>query len=217
MLAARRRWLAQAGAIVSTVALPFRIPIAAAQSQSTITALPRVALVIGNTKYIEAPLRNPGNDAKGIAGELQKLGFQVNLKLDAGRNEMIEAFRAFGAELGRKKGVGMFYYAGHGVQLAWKNYLIPVDALIDKVEDLQTKTVELNSLLEGLIKAQNPMNVIILDACRDNRKFKPPFSPCVTIWPGRETVNRAVFGENSPLSMTICTLHPPELPHTDAV
>jgi hypothetical protein len=62
----------------------------------------------------------------------------------------------------------MFYYAGHGAQLAWKNYLVPVDAVIDKLEDMQTQTVELNSLLQGLIKAQNPMNVIILDACRDN-------------------------------------------------
>jgi hypothetical protein len=166
--AARRRWLVQAGALVSSAALPFRIPIAAAQSPSTLNALPRIALVIGNTKYVEAPLKNPGNDAKGIAGALQQLGFQVNLKLDAGRNEMIEAIRAFGGELAKKKGVGMFYYAGHGAQLAWKNYLIPVDAIIEKVEDMQAKTVELNSLLEGLIKAQNPMNVIILDACRDN-------------------------------------------------
>ena len=60
---------------------------------------------------------------------------------------MIEAIRAFGLELGRKKGVGMFYYAGHGAQLAWKNYLIPVDAVIDRLEDMQTRTVELNSLL----------------------------------------------------------------------
>ncbi len=165
---ARRRWLIQAGALASSSALPLWVPRVGAQSQSTLNALPRVALVIGNTKYVEAPLKNPGNDAKGIAGELQQLGFQVNLKLDAGRNDMIEAIRAFGGELAKKKGVGMFYYAGHGAQLAWKNYLIPIDAIIEKVEDMQAKTVELNSLLEGLIKAQNPMNVIILDACRDN-------------------------------------------------
>jgi len=167
-LEARRRWLLQAGALASSVSLPLWAPGAFAQSSSALNALPRVALIIGNSKYIEAPLRNPGNDAKGIAGELQKMGFQVNLKLDAGRNEMIDAIRGFGAELGKKKGIGMFYYAGHGAQLAWKNYLIPVDAVIDRIEDMQTKTVELNALLEGLIKAQNPMNVIILDACRDN-------------------------------------------------
>ena len=166
--AARRRWLRQAGALVSTVALPWRLPDAAAQSPSNLNALPRVALVIGNSKYIEAPLRNPGNDARDIAAELQKLRFQVNLRLDAGRNEMIEAIHLFGADLGAKKCIGVFYYAGHGAQLAWKNYLIPVDAAIARIEDMQTRAVELNSLLEGLIKAQNPMNVIILDACRDN-------------------------------------------------
>ena len=147
MRAARRRWLIEAGVLASASALPLWVPRAAAQSPATFNALPRVALVIGNTQYPEAPLRNPGNDAKGIAGELQKLGFQVNPKLDAGRNEMIEAIRAFGLELGRKKGAGMFYYAGHGAQLAWKNYLIPVDAVIDRLEDMQTKTVELNALL----------------------------------------------------------------------
>lgn len=165
---ARRRWLKQTGVLAASAALPLWIPGSLAQSGSSLSVLPRVALVIGNSKYPEAPLKNPGNDAKGIANELQKLGFQVNLKLDAGRNEMLDAIRAFGGELAKKKGVGMFYYAGHGAQLAWKNYLIPVDALIDRIEDMQSKTVELNALLEGIVKAQNPMNVIILDACRDN-------------------------------------------------
>jgi len=165
---ARRRWLAQAGALVSSAAFPFRISFAAAQAQSTLNALPRLGLVIGNTKYAEAPLKNPGNDAKAIAGELQQLGFQVNLKLDAGRSEMLEAIRAYSGDLAKRKSVGLFYYAGHGAQLAWRNYLIPVDAQIDQLEDLQARAVELNSLLEGLTQAQNPMNVIILDACRDN-------------------------------------------------
>ena len=165
-----RRRIVKAGVVAGSLFLPAPYAWVWAQSDGALKLLrlPKIALVIGNTKYVEAPLKNPGNDAKGIAGELQKLGFQVNLKLDAGRNDMIEAIRAFGAGLAKKKGVGMFYYAGHGVQLAWKNYLIPVDAVIDKVEDMQAKTVELNSLLEGLVKAQNPMNVIILDACRDN-------------------------------------------------
>ena len=164
----RRHWLFQAGALASSVSLPLWAPASSAQSSSTLNALPRVALIIGNSNYRDAPLRNPGNDAKDIAGELQKTGFQVTLKLDAGRSEMMEAIRDFGAELVKKKGIGTFFYAGHGAQLAWKNYLVPVDAVLDRIEDIQTKTVELNSLLEGLIKAQNPMNVIILDACRDN-------------------------------------------------
>ena len=165
-----RRRVVKAGVVAGSLFLPAPYAWVWAQSEGALKLLqlPKVALVIGNAKYVDAPLRNPGNDAKGIAGELQKVGFQVSLKLDAGRSDMIEAIRAFGAELAKKKGVGMFYYAGHGAQLAWKNYLIPVDAVIEKIEDMQAKTVELNSLLDGLIKAQNPMNVIILDACRDN-------------------------------------------------
>ena len=123
----RRRWLAQAGALVSSSALPLWIPGAWAQSQSTLNALPRLALVIGNARYSDAPLKNPGNDAKAIASALQQLGFQVNLKLDAGRNDMIEAIRSFDVGLAKKKSVGLFYYAGHGAQLGWKNYLIPID------------------------------------------------------------------------------------------
>ena len=81
---------------------------------------------------------------------------------------LFRSIRGFDGELAKKKSVGLFYYAGHGAQLGWKNYLIPVDAVIEQLDDMQAKTVELNSLLEGLAKAQNPMNVIILDACRDN-------------------------------------------------
>ena len=163
----RRRWMMQAGVLTASTVLPSWAPRAGAQS-STLNALPRVALVIGNSRYAEAPLKNPGNDAKAIASELQKVGFKVNLQVDAGRAQMVEAIRAFGADLAKTKCVGLFYYAGHGAQLAWRNYLIPVDAAIEKLDDMQDKTVELSSLLQGLVKARNPMNVIILDACRDN-------------------------------------------------
>ena len=164
----RRRWMKQAGALASSAALPLWIPGSSAQTPSAVSALPRAALIIGNTRYSEAPLRNPVNDAKAIAGELQRLGFNVNLQLDAGRAQMAGAIQSFGAELAKSKGVGLFYYAGHGAQLAWRNYLIPVDATIEKLEDMREKTVELKSLLDGLIRAGNPMSVIILDACRDN-------------------------------------------------
>ena len=162
----RREWLRQAGALTASAALPWWAQ--NGYAQTSLNALPRLALIIGNTKYPEAPLKNPANDAKAIAGELQKSGFKVNLQLDAGRAQMAAAIAAFSAELAKGKGVGMFYYAGHGAQLAWRNYLIPVDAVIEKLEDMRTKTIELNSLLEGMTKAQNPMNIIMLDACRDN-------------------------------------------------
>ncbi|MDB5809109.1 MAG: peptidase caspase catalytic subunit p20 [Betaproteobacteria bacterium] len=165
---ARRRWLKQAGLLASSATLPFWIPDASAQSDSALSTLPRTALVIGNTNYSQSPLRNPVNDAKAIGGELQKLGFKVDLLLDASRAQMASSIQAFGGTLGKTKGVGLFYYAGHGAQLAWRNYLIPVDADVQKLEDMRDKTVELNSVLQGLVKAANPMNVIILDACRDN-------------------------------------------------
>lgn len=167
-IASRRRWLKQAGLLASSAALPLWVPGSSAQSDSALSTLPRTALVIGNTRYAQAPLRNPVNDAKAIGGELQKLGFKVDLLLDAGRSQMTNSIQAFGSALAKTRGVGLFYYAGHGAQLAWRNYLIPVDAEIEKLEDMRDKTVELNSVLQGLIKAANPMNVIILDACRDN-------------------------------------------------
>ena len=162
----RRRWLKQAGALAGASALPLWLP--NGYAQSTLNALPRLALIIGNTRYAEAPLKNPANDASAIAGELQKVGFKVNLQLDAGRSQMAEAIASFSADLAKTRGVGMFYYAGHGAQLAWRNDLIPVDAVIEKLEDLRAKTIELSSLLEGMTRAKNPMNVIMLDACRDN-------------------------------------------------
>lgn len=166
--AARRHWLIQTGVLTALGALPTWVPRTAAQSQSTFNALPRVALIIGNTRYPDSPLKNPANDAKAIAGELRKVGFKANLQLDVGRVALIQAIQNFGADLAKSKGVGLFYYAGHGAQLGWRNYLIPVDADIQKLEDIPAKTVDLNTLLGGLTKAENAMNVIILDACRDN-------------------------------------------------
>lgn len=133
-----------------------------------VSTLPRIALVIGNSRYKETPLRNPGNDASAIAGQLRNLGFTVSLQLDAGRQEMLEAIRSFGSSLAQAKGVGLFYFAGHGAQLAWRNYLIPVDVTIETSDDMRTRAVDVNTLLDDLIRARNPMNVIILDACRDN-------------------------------------------------
>lgn len=166
--ASRRDWLKQAAALAGAASLPLIGVSAFTFAQSKLTGLPRVALVIGNTRYRDAPLKNPVNDAKAIAGELQQTGFRVNLQLDAGRSQMSGAIQSFTDELAKTKGVGLFYYAGHGAQLAWRNYLIPVDAEIEKLEDMRERTVELAALLQGLHKASNPMNVIILDACRDN-------------------------------------------------
>lgn len=141
---------------------------ALASSAPTLTQMPRQALVIGNSRYLGVPLNNPGNDAQAISETLKTLGFDVTLQLDAGRQGMLNAITDFSRRLAASKAVGLFYFAGHGVQLAWRNYLIPVDATIKSLNDVPSSAVELNHLLGGLSKAGNPMNVIVLDACRDN-------------------------------------------------
>lgn len=134
--------------------------------------LPRHALVIGNSQYPKGPLLNPKNDAQAVADRLRQAGFAVTLKLDAGRRELQESIRHYGATLKADKGIGVFYYAGHGVQLNWHNFLLPVDAKIRSKADIQAEAVDLGLLLDGLTNARNALNLIILDACRNN-----PFGP----------------------------------------
>lgn len=159
----RRRMLG--GAMVLGAA-PLFPPLSFAQS--SLSGLPRHALVIGNGRYPGSPLENPANDAKAIAGELRASGFDANLLLDTSRDVMLNAIEAYAKLLAARKAVGLFYFAGHGAQLAWRNYLLPVDAVIKSLDDVPARAVELNTLLQGLTRAGNPMNVIILDACRDN-------------------------------------------------
>jgi uncharacterized caspase-like protein len=129
---------------------------------------PRHALVIGNSSYGFGPLKNPANDAKAIGDALRTSGFEVSMGLDLSRQQMLEAIRAYGESLTRAKAIGIFYFAGHGVQLAWRNYLLPVDAEIRRLEDIEAKCVDVNAVIDGISKAANPMNVVILDACREN-------------------------------------------------
>jgi len=129
---------------------------------------PRIALIIGNSKYPDSPLTNPFNDANAMGKELKVLGFDTQVLLDSNLKDLASAIQAYSGRIAKSKAVGLFYYAGHGVQLAWRNYLIPVDANIDRVDDIPKQTFELNNMLLALNKAQNPMNIIILDACRDN-------------------------------------------------
>lgn len=129
---------------------------------------PRSSLIIGNSKYPDSPLTNPANDAAAISKELNLLGFNTSLLMDANLKNLQSAIQKYTDRLNKEKSIGLFYYAGHGVQLGWRNYLVPVDAEIDRVDDIPKKTYELNVMLAALTKAQNPMNIIILDACRDN-------------------------------------------------
>lgn len=130
----------------------------------------RIALVIGNGAYKAAPLRNPAKDARDMAALLTGLGFSVTLKMDAGQKDMEEAVRQFGLDL-RQGGVGLFYFAGHGLQVQGSNYLVPVDAKIQTESDVRFECVDAGRVLGKMEDAGNALNIVILDACRNN-----PFS-----------------------------------------
>lgn len=128
----------------------------------------RVALIFGNANYKETPLKNAGNDAQAMSDALLKLGFEVWLYKDASKREMKEGIRDFSEYLRAQKAVGLFFYAGHGLQADGRNYLVPVDADIKKGQDIEFEAFDLSRLLVEMEFAENPMNIIILDACRDN-------------------------------------------------
>lgn len=127
----------------------------------------RVALIIGNSNYDVGRLKNPVNDATDMANALKKIGFSVILKNDAGHKEMEKAIKEFGHQL-KKDDVGLFFYAGHGVQIDGRNYLIPLGANIEDESDVEYKAVNLNRVFDVMDSAGNRLNIIILDACRDN-------------------------------------------------
>ena len=141
-----------------------------AVSQGTAPPTPssqRLALVIGNGAYKEAPLKNPANDAQDMAKVLEESGFSVILKTDADRRTMDEAIQEFGKRL-MSGGVGLFFYAGHGIQVAGANYLIPVEAKIESEADVRYNGVDAGYVLGKMEDAGNEVNIVILDACRDN-------------------------------------------------
>jgi len=101
--------------------------------------------------------------------ELKKLGFEVTTITNGSQNQMKQAISNYGTQLSKDKNtVGLFYYAGHGIQVKGKNYIVPTDAKIEKEPDVEVYCVDLDGLLANLEYAGNNMNVIILDACRNN-------------------------------------------------
>jgi hypothetical protein len=149
--------------------VPIGIPTKTKQSISLINeASPRVALVIGNRDYAHAPLRNSINDAQDMAKALGELGFDVIYNENANQKAMKQSIRAFGEKLRSRKGIGLFYYSGHGVQVKGSNYLIPIDAKVESEEEIEYEGVDTGFVIAQMESADNPMNVIILDACRNN-------------------------------------------------
>ncbi len=127
----------------------------------------RIALVIGNGSYTDAPLANPVNDATDMAAALRSLSFDVILQRDATHREMDDAIALFGKKL-QNGGVGLFYYAGHGIQTHGRNYLLPVNARLEREKDLKYRAVDSGAILDEMAYANNGLNIMILDACRNN-------------------------------------------------
>ncbi|MDR1256943.1 MAG: caspase family protein [Spirochaetaceae bacterium] len=139
----------------------------------SVAAQQKYALVIGNGAYKNlSRLNNPANDARDINSALKELGFTVDTVIDGSRVQMEEAVERFKNRLSvSKNSYGFLFYAGHGVQSGSVNYLIPVDADIRSESYLRDRAVSVQAILDEINNAGNELNIVVLDACRDN-----PFS-----------------------------------------
>lgn len=133
----------------------------------------RLALVVGNSSYRTEPLKNPANDARAVAAALRKLGFRVIHHEDTSFRDLISSLQEFSIQA-RSHDVRVFYYAGHGVQVRGRNFLIPVDAEFQSEDEVQRKSADVADLLERLGELRSGMNVLILDACRNNPFINQP-------------------------------------------
>jgi hypothetical protein len=128
----------------------------------------RLALVIGNAKYIHSPeLANPVNDARSIRDALQNVGFEVYEYENLNQAQIKQAIDLFGNKL-KLYNIGLFYYSGHGIQSKGANYLIPVDANIQSEQQIEYDCVQADRVLGFMEAAGSEINIVILDACRNN-------------------------------------------------
>lgn len=126
------------------------------------------ALLIGNAAYSIGPLDNPANDANDFARVLREIGFEVKVLTDQSKEAMTQAARDFGARLTNNDGIGLFFFAGHGVQVDGENYLLPVGVPIRNEADVKQNAMPANILLRYMEDSKNRVNVVVLDACRNN-------------------------------------------------
>lgn len=126
------------------------------------------ALVVGNSAYKDSPLKNAENDAHLISTTLRELGFTVIEVLNANKETMSKAIRDFGQLLANSPGVGLFYYAGHGLQSNGANYIVPINAKVEEEFEIEFECVKADRALSVMEYYKNPFNIIILDACRNN-------------------------------------------------
>jgi formylglycine-generating enzyme required for sulfatase activity len=138
-----------------------------AKQLETMRTETRVALVIGNASYKTQPLRNPVNDARAMSKKLRSLGFDVIERINVNKKRMQASIIDFGKKLA-DGGVGVFYFAGHGIQNRSRNFILPVDAQMQDEDYLRVEGVNVDEVLSEMGDAGNRLNVLILDACRNN-------------------------------------------------
>lgn len=130
---------------------------------------PRYALVIGNAHYSTSPLTNPINDARQVAAMLrQDLHFSnVTVLEDADDTKIKRTLSDFGEQLARNGAIGFFYYSGHGVSVDGHNYMLPIGRRFADEADVRLFGVDVDQVLALMKDAGNPLNIVVLDACRD--------------------------------------------------
>lgn len=126
-----------------------------------------MALVIGNGSYADSPLKNPVNDARAVAAALRKMGFEVLIRENGDLQQMDGAVREFGRRLERAH-VGLFYFAGHGMQIQGRNFLIPIGADFQHEDEVPYRSLDAKQVLDKMDSAKTRVNIVILDACRNN-------------------------------------------------
>lgn len=134
----------------------------------------KVALVIGNGAYSEAPLKNPANDARAVATRLRSQGFEVILRENATKSQMTEVVADFGEKL-NEGDTALFFFAGHGMQVQGRNYLVPTDARITSEQRVRLEALDVEAVLDQMAAARVNVSMVILDACRNNpfeRRFR---------------------------------------------
>lgn len=127
----------------------------------------KLALVIGNADYKSAPLKNPVNDARAMSAKLKDLGFTVIEYENLQQKQIGRALREFRTQL-KPGAVALFFYAGHGLQVKGVNYLPAVDAEIESEDDIPLQSLDVNKVFEVMAEGQTRLNLVFLDACRNN-------------------------------------------------
>jgi uncharacterized caspase-like protein len=160
--------------------------ILAASLQKTSIAATRVALVVGNANYDKVPsLRNARNDAEAIATKLRTLGYATTIRLDLDRSSFVEALSDFSVESSAAD-VSLVYFAGHGIEVAGQNYLIPTDARLKSDAQVRYEAINVADVVAAT-QGTRRLRVILLDACRDN-----PFLVKMAMANGTRSVTRGL-------------------------